>query len=45
MSACKYDPKITPQNDIVKKIAYYEQKASNNAMLRQIVPSTDEIYQ
>ena len=31
--------------DIVMKLAYYKQRASNNAMLRQIVPSTDEIYQ
>ena len=31
--------------DIVIKLAYYKQKASNNATLRQIVPSTDEIYQ
>ena len=31
--------------DIVIKLAYYKQRASNNAMLRQIVPSTDEIYQ
>ena len=31
--------------NIVIKLAYYKQKASNNATLRQIVPSTDEIYQ
>ena len=30
--------------DFVIKLAYYKQRASNNAMLRQIVPSTDEIY-
>ena len=31
--------------NFVIKLAYYKQRASNNAMLRQIVPSTDEIYQ
>ena len=31
--------------DIVIKLAYYKQRASNNTMLRQIIPSTDEIYQ
>ena len=26
-------------------IAYYQQRVNKNTMLRQIVPSTDEIYQ
>ena len=31
--------------DFVIKLAYYKQRSSKNAMLRQIVPSSDEIYQ
>ena len=31
--------------DFLIKLAYDKQKASNNAMFRQIVPSTDEVYQ
>ena len=30
--------------DIVIKLAYYKQRVSNNAMLSQIVPNTDQIY-
>ena len=31
--------------DFVIKLTYHKQRASKNAMPRQIVPSTDEIYQ
>ena len=31
--------------DIVTKLAYYKQRVSNNAMISQIVPITDEICQ
>ena len=30
--------------DNVIKLVYYKQRASNNVMLRQTVPSPDEIY-